>query len=208
VVRVDRERVEIGGEIASVLFLQGVEAVQTVAVPLEKEGREEPGGPAVAIEIGMDGDELIVGQAGDEGRWELFLSGHSDPGDRARHQVGNVFGFGRQVHQGPRRGIPDRILAISIAAGAYPSFHQGMDALDQILGEPGPQRRPLLDPEQCFPVAADLAHVPLAPMEWDLAAGEDLFCLGQGQPVSLDPGGVVGGTEPRPVPELGRYGRR
>jgi hypothetical protein len=52
---VDRERVVVGGEIASVLFFQRVEAVQGVAVPLEEKGREEPGGPAVAVIVIRDG---------------------------------------------------------------------------------------------------------------------------------------------------------
>src|SRR5436305_11618444 len=86
-------------------------------------------------------------------------------GDEARHQGWNVLGFRRQVDQGPRRGIPDRILAVAVAAGTRPAFHQGVDALDELPGQVGPPRRPLLDAEQGLPVAPDLSHVPLSPVK-------------------------------------------
>lgn len=207
-VRVDGERVVVGGKIAGVLLFQREEAVQTVAVPLKEKGRQESRGPAIAIVIRVDGDELVMGEAGDQGRRQPLLLGLLNPGDEAGHQGWNVTGLGRQVDQGPRLGIPDRILAVAVAAGTCPAFHQGVDALDQLLGRLGPSRRPLLDAQQGLPVASDFAHVPFAAVERDFPAGEDLLGLGEGQPVPFDPGGVVGGTEPRPVPHLGLDGRR
>jgi hypothetical protein len=66
VMRVGRERLVVAGQIASMLLFEREKAVETVAVPLEEKGGEQARRPAVAVVVGVDGDELVVSQPGDQ----------------------------------------------------------------------------------------------------------------------------------------------
>jgi hypothetical protein len=51
------------------VLLQGEETSKSVAPSVEDEGGQKAGRSAVAIVVGVDVDELLMHQAGDEGGW-------------------------------------------------------------------------------------------------------------------------------------------
>ena len=62
------ERVVVALEVPGMMLLQGIETVEAKPGTVENECRQQPARSAVAIEIGVDGHELVVNQSGEDWR--------------------------------------------------------------------------------------------------------------------------------------------
>ena len=94
VVGMDGQSSIIAGQVAGVVLLQGEEAVQAVAPFVQDEGGQQASCPAVAVVVGVDGDKLIVDQAGYEGSGQTGPSASAAQATREAMRAGTSFASG------------------------------------------------------------------------------------------------------------------
>lgn len=196
-VRMGGERPVVGREIQGVPLLQREETVQSIPAPMQEKSRQKPGGAAVAVVVGMDGDELVMGQTRDDGKRQAVRLSLSDPPDQRAHQIRRALRLGWEVDNGPGLRVPDHVLPIPVRsrAGSAATLHEPVQTLDQRLGQLGPLSGPFLDPQQCVPVIPDLSRITFPAAQVNASAFDHLLGLRQGQPIAFDTRGLMGGAK-------------
>src|ERR1039458_7107056 len=89
----DGQRLVVGREVAGVVLVEGVDALEPVAGAVQHEGGKGPGGAAVPVVVGVDRRILAVGDRRDD-RDGQFASAElpGDPREQVRHESGDVRG--------------------------------------------------------------------------------------------------------------------
>ncbi len=203
----------VAGKISGVVLLQGEEAVQAVAAFVQDKCGQQAGGSAVAVVVGVNGDKLVVDQAGYEGSRQPGPFRLVCPGHQGGHEGGDIFCLRGQVDQSACGAVLDGILALPVGRGLRTGadLDQCMKPLDQLLGERLFLRCPILDPEESVPVIAHLGDIPFPASDLQIGVGDCRFCLGHGEAVAFNESGVVHRPHASMRPKLllggGRQGR-
>jgi len=183
-----------GGPVPVVVLADGEQALEVVARAVQAQGGEQTRRPAVAVQEGMDVNELELGDAAHENRMSLPFA--VQPIHQFRHKDRHLVSWRRRVDCLAGCGVDDIVLDLAVFPGrrrAPPhSFDQPLVNLaDQSLRDRCAAGEVLRDEIERPPVVQKLPHIVGVGFRYRLA-GHQAFGLVEGQLRALNVRRVVG----------------